>query len=150
MTEQEKIERIAEKIAQKLIKDARADIITTVQEVHDIIVKLLSDEKTLEIIKDDVKSEAPTHIVYENMLKKRKANEILDSLEPTLDQLIEDGLNYRWLGRFIEDEKYYGSKWCMVSDDGEMYTTLEDAIQKCIVTLWWQAFINELFNKLED
>ena len=123
MTRQETIEAIAQKSAASIIEEAGAQNITTTQEVHDLIVKLLSDEKTYEDIEKGARLEANTRLypVY-----KWRTNEILSTKDMTFDMLLEGGLDY-------------GALQCLVGD-GEEFGDLEEAIKSCIEDGWGASY----------
>lgn len=120
MTRQETIEAIAQKSAACIIEEAGAQNITTTQEVHDLIVKLLCDEKTYEDIEKGARLEANERLYP---IYRGRTNEILRTKDMTFDMLLEGGLDYGALEGFV---------------DGDY--SLEEAIKKCIVDGWGAAY----------
>jgi len=134
------LEKIA-KASRSIVKDADAQNVTTEDKVEAIVIRLLSDEKTLAEIKADALSKAEEllsnqyysykYSIYRDEVKKRfKAN---------LSQLTEDGANFGPLSCFVLD----GPK---IS-----YNSVEDAVKAGLVNNWGLVILSEAENKyLED
>lgn len=118
----ETIEAIAQESASRIIEEAEAQGITNTQEVHDLIVKLLSDEKTYAELERDSKAKAKELL----FMRYRWRDEVLNATQITIDMLTDYGLDYAGLTCLVED--------------GEEFGDLEKAIKKCIVDGWGPAY----------
>ena len=118
----ETIETIAQESASRIIEEADAQGITNPQEVHDLIVKLLSDEKTYAELEKDAKAKAKEWL----FMRYRFRDEVINATEITIDMLTDYGLDYAGLAYLVEE--------------GEEFGNLEKAIKQCIVDGWGPAY----------
>ena len=123
------IEAIAQKSAARIIEEAAAQNITTTQEVHDLIVKLLSDEKTYADLKRGARLEANSELYP---IYRRRTNDVFRTKDIELGMLLENGLDY-------------GALACLVKD-GEEYGDLEKAVWKGIEDGWGAAYAEAVEN----
>lgn len=134
-TEKEIIEQIAKTSAPRIIEEADAQDMTTVEEVATIIVTLLSDPASRKAIEEDVRFKADESLY---MLSDRKHGILYRSPKLTdvkLSQLERWGVDYGGL-----------SCWVL---DGEIFGDLTKAIRTGIVDSWGGILAGDIIDEQE-
>lgn len=128
MTDQEKIQKIADEASAKILENADVQKITTVEEVRGFIIDELTNN-----MKDIV------YEVSEYAEKEFKDDygedcyDVLDSVEITLEQLVNGSLDWPLLKSFASDHRERGTEF--VPED------IRYAVNNAIIAGWLQSYL---------